>query len=131
LVLEEDGMRRALVVALAALVVLAAACGGQPGQPKAKPQRGRAEHGRSSSGASGTPTVAPAVSVTPGPSGSAQPPASATDCPPTHPIKGEQSASGERVYHLASQKTYVHIRPVECFATEDDARAAGYRRSRR
>jgi len=53
------------------------------------------------------------------------------ECPSTHPIKGARTADGEPVYHRPGARTYVRARPEACFAGEDDARAAGYTRSRR
>jgi hypothetical protein len=48
-------------------------------------------------------------------------------CPYTHPIKGNKSSSGELIYHLPGSRFYERTNPEMCFATEDAARAAGYR----
>lgn len=53
------------------------------------------------------------------------------DCPPTHPIKGNHSSSGEWIYHPPGGQFYGRTIPEDCFASEADARAAGYRRSLR
>lgn len=45
------------------------------------------------------------------------------------PIKGNVSARGEKVYHLPGQSSYNRVQAEETFATEEEARAAGYRRS--
>jgi hypothetical protein len=53
------------------------------------------------------------------------------DCPPSHPIKGNHSSSGEWIYHPPRGQFYSRTIPEDCFATEADARAAGYRASQR
>jgi competence protein ComEC len=63
-------------------------------------------------------------------SGQAQP-ISEYDCPASHPIKGNVSSSGERIYHVPGGAFYARTKPEECFATEQDAQAAGYRKSQR
>lgn len=52
-------------------------------------------------------------------------------CPAGYPIKGNQSSSGERIYHVPGGSYYDRTNPEECFATEGDARKAGYRASQR
>jgi len=54
------------------------------------------------------------------------------DCPQSHPIKGNQGSRSttEWIYHLPGGGSYVATVPEECFATEADAQAAGYRRAR-
>ncbi len=53
-------------------------------------------------------------------------------CPSEHPIKGNlTTSSGEKIYHVPGGQFYDRTIPEECFATEADARAAGYRRSQR
>lgn len=61
-------------------------------------------------------------------SGGRAPPASKTACPAGHPIKGNRS-SKELIYHVPGGRFYDRTGPEDCFATEDDARAAGYRKS--
>jgi hypothetical protein len=55
------------------------------------------------------------------------------DCPPSHPIKGNQGSRSttEWIYHLPGGASYRVTVPEECFASEAEARAAGYRRSLR
>jgi hypothetical protein len=57
--------------------------------------------------------------------GTSYPPISEDDCPPNAPIKGNQSG----IYHVPGGAYYGVTDPEECFATEADARAAGYRAS--
>jgi multidrug efflux pump subunit AcrA (membrane-fusion protein) len=59
-------------------------------------------------------------------------PENRTTCPSDHPIKGNRSQSGsQRIYHVPGGAFYDRTTPVRCFATEDEAVAAGYRRSQR
>lgn len=51
-------------------------------------------------------------------------------CPAGYPIKGNHSSSGEWIYHVPGGAYYDRTKPEECFATERDARAAGYRASK-
>jgi micrococcal nuclease len=53
-------------------------------------------------------------------------------CPPTHPIKGNQGSRSttDWIYHLPGGGSYTATLPEECFGTEADAQAAGYRRAR-
>jgi cytoskeletal protein RodZ len=46
------------------------------------------------------------------------------DCPDGFPIKGNASS---RIYHLPGESTYEVTIPEVCFATDEDAAAAGYR----
>jgi len=50
-------------------------------------------------------------------------------CPEDLPIKGNLRTSGERIYHVPSGQYYGVTNPHECFSTEEQARAAGYRKS--
>jgi len=59
------------------------------------------------------------------------PPLSVSDCPESHPIKGNISSSGEKIYHVPGGASYRQTHPEACFATEADAQAAGFRRARR
>ena len=45
-------------------------------------------------------------------------------------IKGNHSRRGDWIYHIPGQRYYEVTRPEELFCTEEDARAAGYRRSK-
>jgi micrococcal nuclease len=56
------------------------------------------------------------------------PPANKDNCPPSHPIKGNRGA--ERIYHKPGSPSYAMTDPEECFASEADAVAAGYRAAR-
>jgi hypothetical protein len=49
------------------------------------------------------------------------------ECPSDHPIKGNLPS---RIYHLPDQSTYERTEPEICFASEDAARLAGFRKSR-
>ena len=69
-----------------------------------------------------------------GSTSSAQPvkwPPQGMNCPPGFPIKGNQTTGQEWIYHVPGGQFYNATRPEECFATEEAARAAGYRRSLR
>jgi hypothetical protein len=44
-------------------------------------------------------------------------------------IKGNITREGEQIYHLPGQASYERVQPEAIFATEDEAQAAGYRRS--
>lgn len=50
------------------------------------------------------------------------------DCPDDAPIKGNASSM---IYHTPDGSFYDKTNPEECFASESDARAAGYRASKR
>lgn len=58
-------------------------------------------------------------------------PSSSGDCDNGHPVKGNESDSGERIYHEPTWEFYEVTRPEACFATAADAEAAGYRPSQR
>jgi hypothetical protein len=59
-------------------------------------------------------------------------PASKTTCPADHPIKGNRSANGsQKIYHVPGGAFYDQTTPIRCFADEDEASSAGYRKSRR
>ena len=51
-------------------------------------------------------------------------PISENDCPASHPIKGNESSG---IYHMPGDACYDETNPEECFATEADGQAAGYR----
>lgn len=53
------------------------------------------------------------------------------NCPAGFPVKGNRSSSGEWIYHVPGGQFYEATNPEECFATPEDARAAGYRASKR
>jgi hypothetical protein len=60
------------------------------------------------------------------------PPRDATRCPDAQPIKGYASTRGEgsRVYYVPGSPQYDRANPERCFATEQEARDAGYRAAR-
>jgi hypothetical protein len=62
---------------------------------------------------------------------STQPSASGYACPSDAPIKGNESSSGELIYHASGGQFYNATNPEECFASEADAQEAGYRKSKR
>jgi hypothetical protein len=72
-----------------------------------------------------TPTATALAGLASAGSGRAQPRGGA--CPATHPIKGNASSM---IYHVPGGAFYAKTFPEACFASESDARAAGYRRSR-
>ncbi len=75
-----------------------------------------------------TPSLAP---TPPSSGGGSSPPASGNSCPSDAPIKGNLSSSGELIYHRPGDQYYNQTNPEECFASESDAQAAGYRASQR
>ncbi len=50
-------------------------------------------------------------------------------CPAGLPVKGNQGRE-EWIYHVPGGRSYDSTQPEECFATEADAQAAGYRAAR-
>lgn len=48
-------------------------------------------------------------------------------CPSTRPVLGNVNSRGIRIYHTMSSPYRAMVSPEECFASEDEARAAGYR----
>jgi hypothetical protein len=60
------------------------------------------------------------------------PPIDINTCPDTHPIKGNKagrqaSRPVDAIYHTPASRWYAVTDPEECFATAEDAEAAGYR----
>jgi hypothetical protein len=52
-------------------------------------------------------------------------------CPADRPIKGNISQpSGELIYHVPGGRSYAKTKPEQCFATEANAQAAGFRPSK-
>ena len=67
-----------------------------------------------------------------GSSGPGAPPSDAWTCPASHPIKGNLTTrTGECIYHVRGGAFYGKTKPERCFATEEEARLAGCRRSSR
>jgi competence protein ComEC len=62
-------------------------------------------------------------------SGHPVPPVTVSDCPATHPVKGNVGSA--LIYHLPAGAYYGRTYPEECFATAGDAVSAGYRASSR
>lgn len=59
-------------------------------------------------------------------------PADEWNCPRTHPIKGNINLrKGTMIYHLPGGAFYDKTKPEKCYATEEDARADGFRKSKR
>jgi hypothetical protein len=58
-------------------------------------------------------------------------PISRRDYPATHPIKGNESSSGEHIYHVPGGQFYNVTNPEASFATPAAALAASYRASQR
>ena len=83
-----------------------------PGPERPAPRPGAARH------AQGRPGV---------------PPTNGWSCPLGHPIKGDfRTYSSERcIYYPPGTATYAESRTDRCYATEDEARQDGCRRSRR
>ena len=60
------------------------------------------------------------------------PPEDAWTCPASHPIKGNLTTrTGECIYHVPGGDFYHKTKPELCFSSEEEAREAGCRRSRR
>lgn len=51
-------------------------------------------------------------------------------CPVTFPVKGNQGGEGVFIYHVPGSASYDRTTPEVCFATEADARTAGFRAPR-
>lgn len=51
-------------------------------------------------------------------------------CDADHPIRGNVSASGEKIYHQPGWEYYDRTLAEECFASSEDAERAGYRASK-
>ncbi|MFZ3072286.1 MAG: YHYH domain-containing protein [Thermodesulfobacteriota bacterium] len=60
------------------------------------------------------------------------PPTDEWTCPETHPIKGNINIqAGTMIYHLPGGAYYNRTKPEKCYATEEDAVAAGFRKPKR
>jgi hypothetical protein len=60
------------------------------------------------------------------------PPLDMNTCPVTHPVKGNKaghqaSRPADPIYQVPGSRYYAATDPEECFATAEDAEAAGYR----
>lgn len=58
-------------------------------------------------------------------------PASKSNCPSTHRIKGNIADDGEKIYHVPSGQYYEVTDPERCFSSRTQAENAGYRASER
>jgi hypothetical protein len=60
------------------------------------------------------------------------PPVDEWTCPATHPIRGNLTTrTGECIYHVRGGGFYEKTKPERCYATEEEARRDGCRRSKR
>ena len=60
------------------------------------------------------------------------PPKDSWTCPASHPIKGNLTTrTGECIYHVPGGRFYDKTKPELCFATVEEARKTGCRRSKR
>ena len=71
--------------------------------------------------ADSSPQYEPAPDLAP--VGGSVPPITESDCPSSHPVKGNQSG----IYHVSGSGYSDVTNPEECFATGADAAAVGYR----
>ncbi|WP_249935140.1 cell wall-binding repeat-containing protein [Mobiluncus mulieris] len=80
--------------------------------------------------ANNRPRQAPSKSPQPSPTTAPSAPNAPTGgvCPAHAPIKGNANSM---IYHMPGQRFYNRTIPEACFATESDARAAGYRKAKR
>lgn len=46
-------------------------------------------------------------------------------------IKGNISAKGDKIYHIPGGAFFDRVKPEQCFSTETEAKAAGFRKSSR
>jgi hypothetical protein len=77
--------------------------------------------------AAATATVAPASGGTAVAQTGAGRPPTGSSCPASHPIKGNKGSKGW-IYHVKGQSaSYESTKPEQCFASVQDAVAAGYR----
>src|SRR5439155_930311 len=65
------------------------------------------------------PPSAPKPTAAPSSPGRGVPPISKDDCPPSHPIKGNQGSRSttDWIYHPPGSRSYAATDPEECFAT--------------
>jgi hypothetical protein len=78
------------------------------------------------------PTSLFAQETAPGASPLSVLPLDVNTCPDTHPINGNKSGRQvsrpvDPIYHVPGSRYYLATDPEECFATIQDAEAAGYR----
>jgi hypothetical protein len=78
-----------------------------------------------------TPEATPEVNsqlTPPAPTGASVPPLPGGGCPDSAPIKGNENSY---IYHVPSGAYYAKTAAEECFATEQDAQNAGFRKAQR
>jgi hypothetical protein len=63
--------------------------------------------------------------------GGGVPPSSSGTCAAEHPVKGLTNADGRQVYRLTSSTRYAATKAEVCFASAEEAQAAGYQAARR
>jgi hypothetical protein len=51
-------------------------------------------------------------------------------CPASHPIKGNINRNGQLIFHTPDSNNYARVNAEACFVSEEDAEAAGFRKSR-
>ena len=51
-------------------------------------------------------------------------------CPASHPVKGNINRNGQLIFHTPDSNNYARVNAEACFANEEDAEAAGFRKSR-
>lgn len=93
--------------------------------------QGSAGEGSSNFSESSSPGSGAPLQADPGGSAEGVPPVSRNECPGDAPIKGNDSSSGELIYHEPEGQFYDVTNPEECFASAAEAEAAGYRASQR
>ncbi len=80
--------------------------------------------GDSTASPSASATATPNATAGPAAGGGAVPPIFEEHCPQNAPIKGNESSD---IYHVPGDAYYDATHPEVCFATPQDAEAAGYR----
>jgi hypothetical protein len=140
-IFEKAGMfvkvrQQAIVLALGYLLVAVMAFGAGrisasgAGAPEIRvetaflPPNDSVNSGLNQSGTTPNPGPGPAPLPVPGPN----PVPAAQDCPAGQ-IKGNIGGSGSRVYHMPGGSFYNRTKAEQCFATEAEAQAAGFRKS--
>jgi hypothetical protein len=97
----------------------------KPLQPKAVAQVTRVPKSVVQVEATAVPPPAAAVAAS---TGAGVAPVDAWNCPASHPFKGNRNSM---IYHPPNGRYYAKTKPEECFATANDAVAAGYRAPKR
>lgn len=78
------------------------------------------------------PPVSAKETPTEAPKGLGVKPVDEWNCPDSHPIKGNLNPQKHTmIYHLPGGFFYERTKPERCYATEEDARADGFRKSKR